>query len=50
MRFVTRKIVAGALKLEGVMPGAEFTAQTTTKIAVVGNSVLQAYGVRRLAH
>jgi len=49
-RFDTQKIMAGASKLAGVMPGAEFTAQTTTKTAVVGNSALQAYGVRRLAH
>jgi hypothetical protein len=50
MRFVTQKIVAGELKLAGVMPGAECTAQTTTKIVVVGSSALRVYGVRRLAH
>lgn len=50
MLFVTQKIMDGALKLAVVMPGVEFTAQTMTKIVVVGNSVLQVFGVRQPAH
>ena len=38
----------GASKLAVVMPGAEFSVQTMTKIVDVGNSVLQVYGVRQL--
>ena len=44
------KIMDGVLTLAATMPGAEFTAQTTTKNVGVENSVLQVYGVRQSAH
>jgi hypothetical protein len=49
-RFVTQKIKAGVSKSAVVMPGAEFTAQTTTKIAGVVSSALQVSGARRPTH
>jgi hypothetical protein len=48
MLFVTQKVMGGVSKLAVVMPGVKFTAQTMTKIVVVGNSALQVYGVRQL--
>ena len=50
MPFVTQKIMDGAWRLAVVMPGVEFTAQTMIKIVVVGNSVLQVFGVRQSVH
>jgi hypothetical protein len=40
----------GVSKLAAVMHGAGFTAQTMTKTAGVGSSVLQVSGVRHLTH
>jgi hypothetical protein len=48
MRFISQMVMDGVSKLAVVMPGVEFTVQTTTKIVVVGNSVLQAYGAQQL--
>jgi hypothetical protein len=48
--FVMQKIMDGMWKSGVAMPGAEFTAQIMTKTVGAGNSALQVFGVRRLAH
>jgi len=48
MPFVMQKSMDGVSKLVVVMPGAKFTVHTMTKIAAVGNSALQVFGVRQL--
>ena len=48
--FVMQKAMVGAWRLAAVMPGVEFTAQIMTRTVAVGNSALQAFGVRRLTH
>ena len=45
-----QKTMGGVWKSAVAMPGAEFTALIMTKTVDVGNSALQVYGVRRLAH
>ena len=50
MLFATQKVINGVSKLAVAMPGVEFIARTMTKIAVAGNSVLQVFGARQLAH
>ena len=48
--FGTRNIMDGVWKLAVVMHGVEFIAQTTIKIAAVGNSAFQVFGVHQQAH
>lgn len=48
MRFATLRRVVGVSKLVAPMPGAGFTAPTTTQNVVAENSVLQVFGVRLL--
>ena len=48
--FATQKLMDGVWKSAVAMPGVEFTAQIMTKTVAVGNSALQAFGVRRLTH
>jgi len=50
MRFVTLRRMVGVSKLVALMPGAGFTAPTTTQNVVAVNSALPVSGVLQQAH